>query len=348
MPPSLLTQLPWTTAPLIANAPMGGFAGAQLAVAVSEAGGLGFIGTITPGTLKQELSAAVELLQTSKTLDTSSSKTLPIGIGMLPFITNIDDMLPHLAQNPPAVIWLFAAKERNDYAAWAEQSRKVCPDTRIWVQVGSVSAALEIAKSTKPDALVLQGSDAGGHGFENGASIVSLIPEAIDTLAANGYGDIPLLASGGIADGRGAAAAFALGAKGAVMGTRFLAAKETAVPPGYRDLVLAARDGGMSTVRSKLFDNVKGPNIWPEEYDGRSLVTKSYMEHVQGVAIEEIREKHNEAVKGADQGFGSTNRANVWAGAGVGLVNTVTTAADIVSEVRSGIRLAFENPAARA
>jgi len=132
-----------------------------------------------------------------------------------------------------------------------------------------------------------------------------------------------------------------------VLGTRFLAANETNSPPGYRDLVLAARDGARSTVRSKLFDNVKGPNIWPEAYDGRSLVTESYNDHVRGVDIDQIRELHNKAIAGKDSGFGKTNRANVWAGAAVGLVNKLEDAADIVEEVRSGVSQILKSATAR-
>ncbi|KIW86714.1 uncharacterized protein Z519_12700 [Cladophialophora bantiana CBS 173.52] len=339
----LRSQLPWTSSPLIVNAPMGGFAGGDLASAVTKSGGLGMIGAIMPDDLEKELDVAADELKAL----TGQGHMLPIGVGLLPFVVKPESVLPILRKHQPAVIWLFAAKELDDYTSWSTEIRKSCPNSRIWIQVGSVSAAVKIAKSAKPDALIMQGADAGGHGFERGASIISLLPEVADVLEAKGLGGIPLLASGGIADARGAAAAFALGASGVVIGTRFLAAKETKVPPGYRELVLAAKDGAQSTVRSKLFDNVKGPNIWPDAYDGRSLVTESYSDHVRGVDIKEIREKHNEAVTGEDGGFGKTNRANVWAGAGVGLVNRLQNAADIVEEVRKGISLILESTIAR-
>ncbi|KIX92077.1 uncharacterized protein Z520_12231 [Fonsecaea multimorphosa CBS 102226] len=339
----LRSQFPWTSSPLIVNAPMGGFAGGHLASAVTKSGGLGMIGAIMSDDLENELDIAADELKATH----AQSHMLPIGVGLLPFIVKAESVLPILKRYQPAVIWLFAAKELRDYATWSAEIRGCCPDSRIWIQVGSVSAAVEIAMTAKPDALVMQGADAGGHGFERGASIVSVLPEATDALGAKGLDNIPLLASGGVADARGAAAAFALGASGVVMGTRFLAAKETKVPPGYRELLLAARDGAQSTVRSKLFDNVKGPNIWPDAYDGRSLVTESYADYVRGIDIKEIREMHNEAVTGKDAGFGKTNRANVWAGAGVGLVNKLQNAADIVEEVRNGVNQILEGTIAR-
>src|SRR5437763_563577 len=79
----------------------------------------------------------------------------------------------------------------------------------------------------KPDVLVMQGLDAGGHGWEKGAGVISLVPEAVDALEENGFAHIHVLAAGGIVDGRGVAAALALGAEGVVMGTRFLGALET-------------------------------------------------------------------------------------------------------------------------
>jgi len=309
-------------------------------------------------------------------------------VGLLPFILPLDSALPVLQKYAPAVVWLFAAKTLDDYAAWTRRLKAALPHTSVWVQVGSASAALHVAQgqaggegaadadadasAARPDALVIQGSDAGGHGFSHGASIVSLLPETVDVLSSSpSHGPsnmmIPLLAAGGIADARGAAAAFALGASGVVLGTRFLAARETTVPhEAYRDSVLAARDGANSTVRSTLFDNVRGPNVWPAAYDGRGLVTRSYEDFVGGgIAIEEVRRRHDEAAKQEDRGFkgesesgsGSASasasasgrgRANVWAGASVGLVNEVQDAKDIVAEVRDGVARVLADADARA
>lgn len=332
----LKLALPWMLSPLIINAPMGGFAGPDLAVAVTKAGGLGQIGAVHD--LKQ---LQAQLTQASEDLRADARfadfKTLSIGVGLLPFILKVEDVLPVLSKFNPAVVWLFAAKQLPDYETWTQQIRKACPDSQVWIQVGSVVGALEIAKSCQPEALILQGSDAGGHGFEKGAGIISLLPEATDTLKKHDFGHIPLLASGGIVDGRGAAAAFSLGAAGVVLGTRFLAAKETTVHPKYQAAVIGASDGGQNTVRAKLFDELRGPNIWPVDYDGRSLVTDSYTDHINGLKIDDIRNRHTEALKEKDMGWGESNRATVWAGTGVGLVKAVQQAAEIVEEVRRDV-----------
>lgn len=212
-------------------------------------------------TITNQLESARKTLSANLSLD-HSGNTLPLGVGLLPFISDLNEVLPIMAEYKPAIIWLFATHELIDFGLWATHIRAVSPQSKIWVQIGTVSAALVITRTCKIDGIVLQGSDAGGHGFEHGASIISLIPEATDVLRANGYGDIPLIAAGGIVDGRGVAAALTLGAAGVVMGTRFLGAAETDLHPAYRKAVLQARDGALSTVRDKVFDELKWDNMW--------------------------------------------------------------------------------------
>jgi len=309
---------------------------------VTKAGGLGFIGA------GLDLSALEKHLMTAGEALGRHGDVLPVGIGLLLFVSKVDDFLPILQKYQPAVVWLFAAKKLEDYAEWTSKIRGVSK-SQVWIQVGSVAAAVTVAQQAKPDAICAQGADAGGHGFEKGAGIISLLPEVADTLAEHGHGDIPLVAAGGIADGRGAAAAFALGAQGVVLGTRFLAAPETEMHPGYRAAILAASDGGQSTVRAKLFDNLRGANIWPEGYDGRSVVMESYVNHMGGVSIEEIRRLHAKALESGEAGFGSDGkgRAAMWAGTGVGLVKKEQRAAEIVEEIRRGVQDAFEEARAR-
>jgi nitronate monooxygenase len=319
---------------------MGGFAGPDLAVAVSKAGGLGFIGAVNDmSLLSSQLQTAAAAVREDEQLNQHAEKTLPIGVGLLPFILEdemADEAIALLAKYRPTVLWLFAANQLSDYTIWTTKLRTACPNSQIWIQLGSVSAALSIASAEDaPDALIMQGLDAGGHGFARGAGIVSLFLETADALASAGL-VIPLLASGGISDGRGVAAALTLGAKGAVMGTRFLASREVMIHPLCRKAVLEAGDGGQCTVRSKLFDELRGPTIWPEPYDGRSLVTKSYEDFAAGIGIDEVRTRHQQAVKGGDLGWGESKRANVWVGTGVGLVKKVQAAAEIVEEVREG------------
>ena len=105
--------------------------------------------------------------------------------------------------------------------------------TKIWIQIGTVSDAVEVAHLCAPDVLVVQGADAGGHGLAQGAGIASLLPEVADALREVGKDFIPLVAAGGIVEGRGVAACIASGANTVVIGTRFLASREANITKGY-------------------------------------------------------------------------------------------------------------------
>lgn len=353
---TIKSYLPWIKSPLIVNGPMAGAAGVQLATAIAKAGGHGQIGSFNDAaTLEKQFSELQENFKddpaftSSSSSSSSSTTTLPIGVGLLVFGGKLDSLLPVFAKHRPAVIWMFAAPSLDDYGTWARQIRSASPASKIWIQAGSVASALHIAATVSPDVLVMQGADAGGHGYEKGAGIVSLVPETIDKLAASGHAHIPILASGGIVDGRGVATALSLGAAGVVMGTRFLSATETAIDPKYRDAILQSSDGGQTTTRAKLFDELKGPNVWPVEYDGRGIVNASYRDHLAGVDIEQLRKSYAESIKEEHRGFGvgDDGRIVIWAGTGVGLVTKRQSAREIVEEVREGARKALESAMAK-
>jgi nitronate monooxygenase len=229
---------------------------------------------------------------------------------------------------------------------WTEETRKVSPDTQIWVQVGSVSDALSVIKSVNPDVLVVQGSDAGGHGLAQGAGVISLVPEVIDAVGAlvakDGRNAPVIIAAGGIVEARGAAAALALGASGVVMGTRFLASKEAVIAKGYQSEILRAKDGGQTTIRSKLYDNLRGTTGWGESYDGRGIINKSYRDAEAGLDEDENKKLYEEAMKKGDEGWGIEGRLTTYAGTGIGLVKEVKSADEIVREVRDGAKNVLE------
>ncbi|KAJ6094846.1 hypothetical protein N7467_002359 [Penicillium canescens] len=337
---TLKTYLPWIQTPLVVNAPMSGSAKSKLAIAVTRSGGLGQIGFLDD---MHELST--ELETTKKALQESNfdtTKTLPIGLGVIVFGSPMDAWMQLFETYKPAVAWLSFA-DNDTLSQWTESIRKYSPETRVWVQLGNVAAAVDVARACHPDALVLQGGDAGGHGHENGASIVSLIPEAGDALQYLGLGDVPLIAAGGIADGRGCAAALTLGAAGIVMGTRFLGAEETSIPDVYRDAIFEASDGGRATARSRIFDEVWSPNFWPETYDGRCLRNKVYYYYKNGVDINKIRALISGAMNGPDSGnLDTKDMGSIWAGTGVGLVKKQEKAREIMEEVRGDARKYLE------
>ena len=286
---------------------MGGYAGADLAMVVSKAGGLGQIGAV------DDVNSLRKQLQQVKEADCLDK----IGVGLLLFVLEKkeDQVMELLEEYPPAVVWLFAANSTFDYVVWAKQIKDFTGGrSKIWIQVNSMAAAKEVSEVA--DAIVLQGIDAGGHGWEQGASIVSLLPE-YDL-------DVPVLASGGIVNGKGVAAALALGADGVVMGTRFLASEE--VLCSYKETVVATKDGGQSTVRAKVFDELKGPNMWPGLYDGRSVKTEAWKSYTE------------EGVEGARKAFKDGKTGVMWMGTGVGSVKKVQPASEIIEEVQREAR----------
>jgi len=339
MASSLTYDYPWTKPPFIACAPMRLIALAPLAVAVSQAGGLGFIGAGSElSELSNQLRHAQSLLKDSPIKPTTPG-VLPVGVGFINWGADLDAAIDALTTYVPAAVWLFAPRANADLGQWSRRIREATTGkSKIWVQIGTVGDALEVARLCKPDVLVVQGADAGGHGLERGASIVSLLPEVHDALHAAGMPGISLVAAGGIVEGRGVAAALTLGAEGVAMGTRFLASEEAQVAKGYQDDVVRVDDGGVSTVRSKVYDSLRGTKGWPDRYGGRGIINESFMDAENGEVTDSNRRNYEEALKKGDQGWGKNGRLTAYAGTGVGLVTRVLPARETIEEIRKDVR----------
>jgi nitronate monooxygenase len=212
----------------IVSAGMGGVALARLAAAVSEAGGLGTVAlaSFTPDAIHTEIAAARSL----------TNKPLAVNL-LVPFIR--PGVLEAVLREPVDAITFFWG----DPADWIPKAKGA--KARIFWQCGS---ALEAAAAMRAgaDAIIAQGFEAGGH-VRGTVTTLALIPEVRDAI-----GDLPILAAGGFADGRGLAAALALGADGAVFGTRFLASHEAAAHPLYKARVIKAH--AEETLHTTLYD----------------------------------------------------------------------------------------------
>lgn len=345
---TLAQQYPGTISPLIVCAPMRLISSPALVHAVALSGGLGFLGGGIPGT-DTSIPTLKSLISEANALFTPSSGPAPFGVGFLlitdPSPAETVDLLASLPPaQVPAAVWLFPAASPRTIASWTTSLRSLPAPPKIWLQVGTKAQALSYAKLCQPDVLVLQGADAGGHGLAASASIVALVPETTDALREAGL-DIPVIAAGGVADGRGVAAAMVLGADGVAMGTRFLACPEAKIARGYQDAVLVASDGGVNTVRTRLYDTLRGSRTWPEGYNGRGVVNRSYVER-ETVAVEENEKRYLKAMEEGDKAWGVEGRATTYAGSAVGLVGEVKGAGAIVEEVRGdAIRLLGGNKA---
>jgi len=313
---------------------------APLAVAVSQAGGLGFIGagSETSGLAEQFEEAQTFLKQCDPPLPTRDD-LLPVGVGFLNWGADVEEASALVAKYRPAAVWFFAARSPDDMVKWTDRIRQACPHTKIWIQVGTVKTAVEYTQRCTPDVLVVQGTDAGGHGLQNGgSSLITLLPEVVDALAGLPEAkQMRLVAAGGIMEARGTAAAMVLGAQGVVLGTRLLGAQEANITKGYRQAVLAAGDGGVSTIRSSVYDTLRGTTDWPAGYGGRGVINRSYHDSLAGMPLEENKKLYNEAVEKGDEGWGDNGRLTTYAGAGVGLVKEVKGAGDIVEEICSTV-----------
>ncbi|PSR78913.1 putative oxidoreductase 2-nitropropane dioxygenase family [Coniella lustricola] len=334
----LRTHYPWASGPLIVGAPMRILSGPALAVAVSRAGGLGFLG---PRASTQEMGADLEeaaklLAKAPRLINASSTASrLAIGVGFQLWADDVNVAVDHIQRFRPCAAWLYAPRSLAELADWSLKIRKSVPETQIWVQIGTLGEAKQLLRiPVLPDVVVVQGAESGGHGrAADGVGLMTLFPEVADLLADS---QVPLLAAGGIADGRGVAAALGLGAAGIVMGTRFLASHEARISHGYQDAILQASDGARSTARTLLYNHLRGTFGWPPEYSPRTIINKSFTELQDGVAFEELKKRHDEAQQMGDSGWGPDGRLATYAGASVGLINQVMAADEIVREVRTG------------
>ncbi|MGN1220614.1 MAG: nitronate monooxygenase [Candidatus Cryptobacteroides sp.] len=230
-------------------------ADASLAAAVSNAGGLGLISSINAGTeaVRNEIRKCKEL--TDK----------PFGVNIMLQAPNAGEIAQMVIEEGVRILTTGAGSPAQYMQAWKEAGIKVIP------VVASVALALKM-QAAGADAVVAEGAESGGHVGE--LHTMPLIPQIVDAL------DIPVVAAGGICDGRGAAAAFMLGADAIQVGTRFLSAEECTAHEEYKQKILKATDistivtgktlghpvRSLKTPFSKSFAKMESdPNVTPEE-----------------------------------------------------------------------------------
>jgi len=264
---------------------------------------------------------------------------MPVGVGFLVWGASMTSAIASISKYRPAAVWLFAPRKLADLEEWTSRTREVTGNaSKIWIQVGTVSEAIEVTKACKPDVLVVQGQDAGGHGLEKSGSLISLLPEVFDAVEEQiEEKDRPvIIAAGGIADSRGAAAALVLGASGVVLGTRLLASSEANIAAGYQAEVLRADDGGINTVRGSVYDILRGTTDWPSGYGARGVTNQSFHDAIAGMSWEENKKLYQEAAESGDKGWGPKGRMTTYASSAVGLVKEVKPAAEITREIIDG------------
>jgi nitronate monooxygenase len=291
----------------IVNAPMGGGdAPGRLAAAVSNAGGLGLIG----GTAVGGEDWVVEQVRAARELTDR-----PFGVGFISHFPNTADLV-HAALREGVKVIAHSFADPAPFVAPAHDAGAL-----VLCQVRTVEAARRGAE-VGVDVVTAQGTEAGGH--TGVMSTLPLVPAVVDAVAP-----VPVIAAGGIADGRGIAAALMLGAEGVWLGTRFLATYESGVSDAYKQRVIDA-DGG-NTVLSEVFD-IPTRMPWPAGVLGRALRT-SYTDRWLGHEAE-LRAQVD-AAGGPPRRFDPDTdpEGATWAGEAVTLVTGMQSATDVVRDL---------------
>ena len=302
---------------------MGGVSTAPLVAAVSNAGGLGIIGAATmgPDMLRDEIHHTREL--TDK----------PFAVDLLAPIP--DRIRPQIQVLYEEDVRIFVAGLAVPADFIDEMHQR---DMTVVVMCGKVRHA-EKSEAAGADVVAAQGTEAGGHTGEVGA--MALVPQVVDAVS------IPVLAAGGLADGRGLVAALALGAQGAVFGTRFIASDESQAADGYRKALVHARDD--STVRTRSYTGKPARTIRNQRTDE----WEAKADEIQPFPIQAGISAQEGVMDYMGRGTQfDPDRMFLPAGQGVGLIHQIKPAAeifqDILREAEETIRERFQLPASAA
>ncbi|HET8524875.1 MAG TPA: nitronate monooxygenase [Thermomicrobiales bacterium] len=303
----------------ILNASMSGTATGALAAAVSEAGGFGMIGGTTPGGagwLREQIRIARSLT------------ARPFGVG---FISSFPDTaeLARVALDEGVAAINHSFADPTPFIAPAHAA-----GVKVFVQVQTLKLAITAARAGA-DVIIAQGGEAGGHAGTLGT--FALLPAVVDAVTP-----IPVVAAGGIADGRGLAAALMLGAQGTWMGTRFVTSQEWGGSSWEQDAVIAATSD--DTVQTRLYDLI-AERPFPAENPDRML-RNAFIDRWHGRESE--IPAHRQALL-AEVAAGNERAdpavAGVSAGVSAGLVASVRPAGEIVRDiVREAEHLLRERP----
>lgn len=271
----------------------------HLAAAVSEAGGLGIIGAASaPAEVVREQVRKVKEL-TDK----------PFGVNVMLLNPNADEVAKVIVEEGVKVVTTGAGNPAKYMDMWKEAGVKVIP------VVASVALA-KMMERCGADAVVAEGTESGGH--IGSSTTMTLVPQVVDAV------NIPVIAAGGIADGRGFAAAMMLGAEAVQMGTRFVVAKESIVHDNYKQKVIKAKD---------IDSEVTGMSTGHPVRQIRNNMTREYLKlEKEGAPFEELELLTLGALRKAVMD-GDVVNGTLMAGQIAGLVKKEQTCAEMIQEI---------------
>lgn len=277
---------------------MAWIADASLAVGVSEAGGLGIITGVGPTEVVREQ------IRKAKSLTDK-----PFGVNVMLMQENAGEIAKLVCEENVSVVTTGAGSPAQYIEMWKNNGIKVIP------VVPSVAIAKRMEKFGA-DAVIAEGMESGGHIGQT--TTMSLVPQVVDAV------NIPVIAAGGIGDGRGIAAAFMLGAVGVQMGTRFLVSNECTVHPKYKEKVLKAKD---------IETEVTGTSTSHPVRVLRNKLTREYLKiEKTNPNSDQLEELTRGALRKAVVD-GDTENGSVMAGQIAGLVNKEQSCKEIIEEL---------------
>ena len=281
----------------------------ELAAAVSEAGGLGIIGAGgAPASWVRE-----QIRQAKKATDK------PFGVNLMLMNPEADQIAQIIAEEKVKVVTTGAGNPGKYIQMWKDAGVKVIP------VVASVALA-KLMERGGADAVIAEGMESGGHIGK--ATTMTLVPQVADAV------EIPVIAAGGIGDGRGFAAAMMLGAEAVQMGTRFVTAKECTVHENYKQKIIKAKD-----IDSEVTGMANGHPIRVL----RNQMTKAYLKmEKEGASLEELEKMTLGSLRKAVV-EGDVTSGSVMAGQISGLIKKEETCKEIIFDVMQGARQAMNN-----
>lgn len=289
---------------------MGTATTAPLVAAVSNAGGFGTLGTsaFNAATLETEIASIRE--RTEK----------PFGINHLLFQIQEEMFAVTLRAQPTVVAFAWARKDQ-DLSDYFQRAHGV--GSKVMHMAGEVAEAVRAAEGGA-DVIVAQGTEAGGHvGWMASLPLVPMIVKAVAPL--------PVLCAGGVADGRGLAAALALGAEGVLLGTRFMATPEAPIHPNFKQAII--KSDGHDTVLTEIPD-IAGQRVWPGAMS-RAQRNK-FVERWAGrewALRQDAREVGKQVI--AARAAGDTDNASLSFGQDAGLIDSIKSVRDVVYDMVS-------------
>jgi len=302
--------------------PMGSATGADLAAAVSNAGGLGMIGCAGR--------SPEWIAETTRAVREKTDR--PFGLNLLLFEVEGAAMKAVLDSRPPvfSTAWAWPDQDLRDCFSRAHDR-----GARVMHMVSGVPEARRAAEAGA-DAIVAQGTEGGGHVGLMGT--MALVPQVVAAVSP-----VPVVAAGGIATGEGLAAALVLGAEGAMFGTRFLATTECPLPDDLKAAVLAS--DGHDTILTEIPDIARG-RVWPGAY---SRVVRNRLIESWAGREGDLRARRSEAGAAMAAAFkaGDASSAALFIGQDAGLIDSIEPAADLVARLVADAEAALQRAAAK-